>query len=678
MDQLTFLGGLAAFLGLSAFGCWALLHHRQNSVLIWLFILSLLFNFWFFGTTSLWILLSCLITFTSGFLLQNWYLKRQNLEKTDLADLSDIAAAQQAGQISRLQLQSRLLLGATFLFHLGLWGSLKWQADVIALIQSWGIGDLLELVRQEGRQFFDLPANDPTEASLLASPTPNWFEYLLPIGFSFLTLQQMAFLLDCHRQKIYRLNLITYGVFSLFYAKIIMGPVWRWQDWIWQIGVMEPTSEGAEKTELGRQDPLSQQAAAQEDALLANMPEYASTEALSDQITTELSYQLSDKPLSPSHSAIDVSDYMGQFGRVFHRNDIWAGLTLIIFGLMKKLLLADSLAPYVDQGISLFQQGVAVSLWEAWMIVCMAVAQLYFDISAYTDIALGAALCVGIRLPLAMDSPFMATGPIDFWRRWHVSLTALISDLIYRPLSGMTASDHDPMQWRYRRRMMEAFLLTFLLFALWHGSSGPLLIWGGLQGLLLALHQGGRYLFMRKHLYLVERITLRTILFPVMMLAWLPFFMPDLESVGLGYYALLGGYGLTWPVEVIQVVEGAISFLLPHLANLDGPVILSELIEKMIGWQDMVMKAPIAIPFQNLSIEAILLGAAAILMMLFGIDSHRLLKAYDPVCENLANPYEGLIWRFQLGYGILIGIGLFWILRAILTQDFQPFSYMQY
>ena len=107
--------------------------------------------------------------------------------------------------------------------------------------------------------------------------------------------------------------------------------------------------------------------------------------------------------------------------------------------------------------------------------------RIYCDFSAYTDIAIGSALFFGIRLPENFDSPYAATSPQDFWRRWHISLSTWLRDYLYIPLGG---SRNGP------RVMLFALMMTMLLGGLWHGASWNFVLWGLLHGLLLIGHRG--------------------------------------------------------------------------------------------------------------------------------------------------------------------------------------------
>lgn len=157
------------------------------------------------------------------------------------------------------------------------------------------------------------------------------------------------------------------------------------------------------------------------------------------------------------------------------------GLTLIIYGIAKKLVIADNVATHVN---SVFTEGVHLQniglIW--WATLCFGI-QIYCDFSAYTDIAIGSAHLFGIRLPENFKTPYAATTPQDFWRRWHISLSTWLRDYLYIPLGGSKNGTG---------RMIFALMMTMLLGGLWHGASWNFVLWGFAHGCLLIIHRFGR------------------------------------------------------------------------------------------------------------------------------------------------------------------------------------------
>ncbi len=159
------------------------------------------------------------------------------------------------------------------------------------------------------------------------------------------------------------------------------------------------------------------------------------------------------------------------------------GLTLFALGLFKKAVLADGIAPFVGPVFAAAEQGVPVGLFEAWGGALAYSLQLYFDFSGYSDMAIGLSSLIGVRLPLNFNSPYQATSISDFWRRWHMTLSRFLRDYVYIPLGGNK---------RGAPRRYANLLATMLLGGLWHGAGWTFVLWGGLHGLALALHQAWR------------------------------------------------------------------------------------------------------------------------------------------------------------------------------------------
>ena len=173
-------------------------------------------------------------------------------------------------------------------------------------------------------------------------------------------------------------------------------------------------------------------------------------------------------------------EFIPQFHRPDARrvnaDDVGAGLALFTMGLVKKVLIADALVLWSDPVFASAQAGAVPSLFAAWVGALSFTFQIYFDFSGYTDMALGLALMLGVRLPLNFDSPYKATSIIDFWRRWHMTLSRFLRDYVYIPLGGNRLGE--------RRRNFN-LMLTMLVGGLWHGAAWTFIVWGGLHGFYL-------------------------------------------------------------------------------------------------------------------------------------------------------------------------------------------------
>jgi len=166
-----------------------------------------------------------------------------------------------------------------------------------------------------------------------------------------------------------------------------------------------------------------------------------------------------------------------------HWGDWSVGLTLFVFGLAKKVLLADRLAAFASPVFQVAKGGADFGLTEAWVGVLAYTLQLYFDFSGYSDMAIGLARLFGIRLPMNFNSPYQATNIADFWRRWHVTLSRFLRDYLYIPLGG---NRRGPV-----RKYLNLFL-TMLIGGIWHGAGWTFVIWGALHGAYLLVYHAWR------------------------------------------------------------------------------------------------------------------------------------------------------------------------------------------
>ncbi len=185
------------------------------------------------------------------------------------------------------------------------------------------------------------------------------------------------------------------------------------------------------------------------------------------------------------------------------RMDMAVGLTLFVIGLFKKVVLADGIATYVTPVYAAAAAGDAISMVPAWIAAVGFTLQMYFDFSGYSDMALGLGRMVGVRLPTNFDSPLKATSIIDFWLRWHITLTRFLTAYLYNPLA----------LWLTRRRLSRGLpvlsgrnqsasafltllavptLLTMLISGVWHGAGYLFILWGLMHGMYLVINHAWR------------------------------------------------------------------------------------------------------------------------------------------------------------------------------------------
>jgi D-alanyl-lipoteichoic acid acyltransferase DltB (MBOAT superfamily) len=226
-------------------------------------------------------------------------------------------------------------------------------------------------------------------------------DILLPVGISFYTFTQIAFLVDAYRGKVAGYALPHYALFVTYFPHLIAGPILHHSDMIPQF----------ERTETKRPDP----------------------------------------------------------------HLILCGTIIFAIGLFKKTCLADGIQPLVGPAFG----ANSPTFDQAWIGALAYTFQLYFDFSGYCDMAIGISLMFGIFLPLNFNSPYKATSIIEFWRRWHMTLSQFLRDYLYIPLGG---NRRGPAL-RYLNLM-----LTMLLGGLWHGAAWTFVVWGALHGVYLCIN----------------------------------------------------------------------------------------------------------------------------------------------------------------------------------------------
>ena len=200
------------------------------------------------------------------------------------------------------------------------------------------------------------------------------------------------------------------------------------------------------------------------------------------------------------------------------------GVTLMAFGFLKKMFFADNIAPFVDE---IFNNPIGLESFAIFLGTIAFGIQIYGDFSGYSDIAIGAALILGFKLPLNFNKPYFAMSPSDFWKRWHISLSSWLRDYLYIPLGGNRKSNGHT----YFNLMTVMFL-----GGLWHGASWNFVIWGVLHGAYLAVHKliSDRFPSLKNNLFFKSKIgKLISILITqyFIFLAWIPFRVHDFEDL---------------------------------------------------------------------------------------------------------------------------------------------------
>lgn len=238
---------------------------------------------------------------------------------------------------------------------------------------------------------------------------------------------------------------------------------------------------------------------------------------------------------------------------------IAVGLTVLFLGLFKKVFLADQIGAFVAPVFDAAAQGNGINFFNSWSGALAYTFQLYFDFSAYSDMAIGLGLIFGIRLPLNFYSPYKAKSIIDFWRRWHMSLSFFIRDYIYIPLGGNR---------RGFVRQMIYLLVAMAIAGLWHGAGWTFVIWGSLHGLYLVINNCWRRL---KRALGMEREEKRSswwggaistlITFIAITIAWVFFRADSLNAAIEMLKGMFGVYGFHLPVTYLAPLGAVGHFL---------------------------------------------------------------------------------------------------------------------
>jgi len=209
---------------------------------------------------------------------------------------------------------------------------------------------------------------------------------------------------------------------------------------------------------------------------------------------------------------------------VIQNRNLKFGISLMTLGFFKKMFFADNISPLVNE---IFLNPMGLDSASIWLGTIAFGIQIYCDFSGYSDIAIGAALILGFKIPKNFNKPYFATSPSDFWRRWHISLSTWLRDYLYIPLGGNKKSKH---------RTYFNLMTVMFLGGLWHGSSWNFVIWGLLHGSYLLVHKiisdkfpkvANSTFFKTRVGKLVSILIIQYLVF----LAWIPFRVRDFDHM---------------------------------------------------------------------------------------------------------------------------------------------------
>jgi len=293
---------------------------------------------------------------------------------------------------------------------------------------------------------------------------------VLPLGISFFTFTQIAYLIDAYRGLVREHNFMDYCLFVSFFPHLLAGPI-------------------VHHAQL--------------------MPQFR-----------------------PESATSSVS------------RDIAIGATILIIGLFKKVILADSIRAYSDLIFQAADAGKTLGMADAWMGAFAYSFQLYFDFSGYSDMAIGMAKMMGILLPINFNAPYRSHSIREFWSRWHMTLSRFLQDYLYIPLGGSRKGE-----WR---TLLNLFL-TMLLAGVWHGAGWTFVMWGGLHGAYLVIHRvwlsvTKKYALLRHPTKLVRPLAI-PLTFLAVTVSWVFFRANDLSAASEMLQSMMGLHGVTFSLH---------------------------------------------------------------------------------------------------------------------------------
>ncbi len=364
-------------------------------------------------------------------------------------------------------------IGFASLFFYAYWNWRFLFLFAISIVFNYFLGNTITDARSANRQKYYLILGLIANLSLLAYfKYTNFFlqnfsaltgvgltlpEIILPVGISFFTFTQIAYIVDCARSKQSKYRFSDYVLFVSFFPHLVAGPILMHNATIPQI----------ESKRFGR----------------------------------------------PSARKVSMA------------------IQFFSIGLFKKIIIADNLALFVDP---LFKNAHHLSLFDAWVAALLYTFQIYFDFSAYSEMAVGLALLMNVRIPFNFNSPYKALSIVDFWRRWHISLSSFLRHYLYIPLGGNRNGA--------LRRYINLFI-TMLLGGLWHGASWTFVIWGGLHGSYLAINHFWKVTGLKLSSYLAWVIT-----FFAVVIAWVFFRAQTLSAATSLLKSMIGyNHAYSWP-----------------------------------------------------------------------------------------------------------------------------------
>jgi len=409
-------------------------------------------------------------------------------------------------RIGRREASITFLLIASLVFY-AQWNLAHCALLVLSVAVNYALGRLAAEGPESGRRialhvaiafnlslifwfkYFDFAASN---AATLVGLDYALMHLVLPLGISFFTFQQIAYVVDCRRTGDCERNPRDYALFVTFFPQLIAGPI---------------VHHGYTR------------------------PQFAD--------------------LGKNRVNLDLIPY---------------GVMIFAMGLAKKTLIADPIARAIDPLFAAAAAGDVLTMAEAWTAMVGYTLQIYFDFSGYCDMAIGLGLLFGIRLPVNFMSPYKARSIIEFWRRWHMTLSAFLRDYVYIALGGNRKGE------LFRLRNV---FLTMLIGGIWHGAAWTFVVWGFIHATLITLNHAAR-------LYLPQLDAMRSpvsvflkraSLLMAVMIAWI-FFRSETLPAAFSMTAALAGAPGPLPVSssilALMAIAACLALFAPNSLEVAG------------------------------------------------------------------------------------------------------------
>ena len=388
----------------------------------------------------------------------------------------------------------------------------------------------------------------------------------LPLGISFFTFLQIAYIVDCAKGKVHNTSFSSYFLFVSFFPHLIAGPLVHHKDLI---------------------------------------PQF------SKKVTNVL-------------------------------ENLSVGTIIFGIGLFKKLVLSEQVSGWSDDMFNSVENGIMPSMISAWIGVLSFTLLIYFDFSAYSDMAIGLSKMMGIRLPENFNSPYKSINIIDFWRRWHITLSYFLKNYLYFPLGGNR---------RGLNRKYQNILIVMIIAGLWHGADWTFVLWGAIHGFLLLIN----HFWQKIKLFKINKIFSLWLTFFAVLLAWVPFRSATMETTFNIYKGMFGGFGLLLPKHYQIFISDNLNEILLNLGVQFSSV-------HGFGGKSQIF--------------------ILLLLLLFVMklpNTQQIFEDYKPTLGSSAKKINGLFkWKPRFIETILLGLMSSYLLLLVIQGKSGEFIYFQF